>query len=36
MDGDMRESIERAALALKELGAREVYVFGSGRSRLGR
>lgn len=32
MDGDMRESIERAASALKELGAREVYVFGSAAS----
>ena len=29
MDKDLRESIERAAVVLKEFGAREVYVFGS-------
>ena len=32
MDEDIRESIERAAAALKKLGAREVYVFGSAAS----
>ena len=32
MEKDIRESIERAAAVLKELGAREVYVFGSAAS----
>jgi len=32
MDEDIRESIKRAAAALKELGAHEVYVFGSAAS----
>ncbi len=29
MDDALREAIERAAAVLKEMGAREVYVFGS-------
>ena len=29
MDETLRNSIERAAAVLKEMGAREVYVFGS-------
>ncbi len=29
MDETLRKSIERAAAVLKEMGAREVYVFGS-------
>jgi predicted nucleotidyltransferase len=29
MDDEIRQAINRAAAALKELGAREVYVFGS-------
>ena len=36
MDDTLRKAIERAAAALKELGANEVYVFGSAASgRLG-
>ena len=30
MDDEMKELIKRAAAALKEAGAREVYLFGSG------
>jgi len=32
MDADLRKGIERAAAAMKGLGAREVYVFGSAAS----
>ncbi|MFO8058670.1 MAG: nucleotidyltransferase domain-containing protein [bacterium] len=32
MDEHLKDSIERAADALKDLGAREVYVFGSAAS----
>ena len=36
MEEELKETITRAAAALKELGAREVYVFGSAASgRLG-
>jgi predicted nucleotidyltransferase len=32
MDDELRKAIERAAAVLKEMGAREVYVFGSAAS----